>query len=739
MSETFAFQAEINQLMSLIINAFYSNKDIFLRELISNSSDALDKIRYENLTNKKYDEELCIKLKIDRENRVFYIIDTGIGMTKEDLINNLGTIARSGTKSFMEQLSEGKGDLNLIGQFGVGFYSAFLVADNVQVTSKSCASDTAYTWESNAGGTFTITESEFEYTHGTVIKLSLKEDQLDYLETKKIEEIVKKHSGYVGYPISLLKSVAKEVEEVEKEETPEKEGEEVEKEETPEKEGEEVEKEETPEKEGEEVEKEETPEKEGEEVEKEETPEKEGEEVEKEETPEKEGEEVEKEETPEKVKKTVYEDIWVLLNSQKPVWTRKSDEVTTDEYKQFYKNLTNDWDGYQSYKHFNVEGQLEFTGLLYIPKHAPYDMFEKQKKQNLKLYVRRVFISDECEDLIPEYLSFVKGIVDSEDLPLNVSREILQQNKVLKVIRKNVVKKCLEMFEELEGEDFKQFYNNFSKNLKLGIHEDGQNRGKLVELLRFDTLDKEFMSLKEYTENMQDEQKSIYFITGESRKAIENSPFLEILKNKKYNVLFLTDAIDEYAMQQLKDYKEYKFVNVTKEGLDFDTIEETEKEEYKKVCEYIKNILGNGVEKVVLSNRIKESPCVLVTSEYGWSANMERIMKAQALGNNQNMAFMGGRKTLEINKDHNIIKNIKNRIDENDKTTEDLVKLMYESALLASGFSLEDPQQFNKRIIRMIQLGLSLDNDEIDELEKVKQEIDDTMKDEIDSSMEEVD
>jgi molecular chaperone HtpG len=674
MSETYQFQAEINQLMSLIINAFYSNKEIFLRELISNSSDALDKIRHLSLTDKTQltnDDELSVKLFVDPVEKTLTLVDSGIGMTKDELIANLGTIAKSGTKSFIENLKDS--DLSMIGQFGVGFYSAFLVADSVKVTTKHNDSEKGYIWESSAGGSFTITECDTEITRGTSLCLKLKEDQSEYLEEKRLTEVVKKHSCYVNYPISFYRISTKEVtkEKANVEETIEGNVEEITDE----------------------------------------------------------SEETEIVETKE----------FVQLNNQKPIWTRKPDDVSDEEYQSFYKSLGNDWDSALAYKHFNVEGQLEFTGLLYLPKRQPFDMFEKKKTKNIKLFVKKVFISDDNEDLMPEYLSFVKGLVDSEDLPLNVSREILQQNRVLKIIKKNIVKKCLEMFDELPEDQYKSFYENYSKNLKLGVHEDSQNRSKLIELLRFDSLRGDFISFSDYVDSMVDGQKSIYFITGESRTSVENSPFVEKLKNKGYNVLYLTDPIDEYCMQQIKEYKEYKMVNLTKEGLDFDTISDEEKKEYDAVCEYIKSVVN--VEKVVLSNRLTESPCVLVTAEYGWSANMERIMKAQALGNNDNLAFMGGKKILEINKDHPIINEIKCR--EKDSTTNDLVKLMYESASLASGFALDDPQQFNKRIIRMIQLGLSLEStDEIDELEQIKDEISNIEIDENeldDTNMEEVD
>ena len=678
--ETYAFSADISQLMSLIINTFYSNKDIFLRELISNSSDALDKIRYESLTNSdalKSNENLKIQIIPNIEENTLTIRDTGIGMTKKELINNLGTIAKSGTKAFMEALSESS-DMSMIGQFGVGFYSAYLVASQVCVITKNNA-DEVYKWTSNAGGSFSITrEPSSSLSRGTEIILNMKDDMKEYLEESKLRSLIKTHSEFIDFPIELYveKKEDKEITDDEEEDTND-------------------------------------------------------------ENDEVKVEDVDEEENKKKPKKTktVTEitNEWVTLNELKPLWCKNPSEVTNEEYNSFYKSLSNDYDEPMGQKHFSVEGNLEFKGILYIPKRQPFhQLSDNSNKKNIKLYVRKVFITDKSDELLPNYLSFIKGVVDSEDLPLNISREMLQQNKIMRVIRKNLIKKSIELFNELseDSEKYDLFYKQFSQNIKLGIHEDDVNRNKLVKLLRYETAKSngKTVSFDTYISNMKENQPGIYYATGESIEKIKSTPFLEGVLKRGYDVLLLPENIDEYSIQQIKDYGGKKLICITQENINLgeDTDEKEKFEEKKKklepLCKAMKEILGEKIREVVVSNRLDDSPSCIVNGLFGYTANMERIMRGQALGTTTSGTMLDSMKIMEINYDNQIINAMKEKITLNtkDKSVHDLTWLLYETSILSSGFSLSNPTAFSNRINKLIELGLNIntedDEDDLNDL-----------------------
>ncbi|KEH17540.1 putative Heat shock protein Hsp90 family [Medicago truncatula] len=665
--EKFEYQAEVSRLMDLIVHSLYSHKEVFLRELVSNASDALDKLRFLSVTEPSLlgeSGELEIRIKPDPDNGTITITDSGIGMTKEELIDCLGTIAQSGTSKFLKALKENKdlgADNGLIGQFGVGFYSAFLVADRVVVSTKSPRSDKQYVWEALADSSSYVireeTDPEKLLHRGTQITLHLRpDDKYEFSEPTKIQGLVKNYSQFVSFPIFTWQEKSRTVE-VEEEEEP------------------------------------------------------------------KEGEEPKAEGDTNKTKKTKTEKYWdwELANETKPIWMRNSKDTPREEYNEFYKKTFSEFLEPVAYTHFTTEGEVEFRSILYIPSMGPLNNEEvvNPKTKNIRLYVKRVFISDDFDgELFPRYLSFVKGVVDSNDLPLNVSREILQESRIVRIMRKRLVRKTFDMIQDLaEGEnkeDYKKFWENFGRFIKLGCIEDSGNHKRITPLLRFYTSksEEELKSLDEYVENMGENQNAIYYLATDSLKSAKTAPFLEKLVQKDIEVLYLVDPIDEVAIQNLQTYKEKKFVDISKEDLelgDEDEVKEREtKQEYNLLCDWIKQQLGDNVAKVQVSKRLSSSPCVLVSGKFGWSANMERLMKAQALGDQASLEFMRGRRILEINPDHPIIKDLsaacKNAPDSSEAKR--AVELLYDTAQISSGFSPESPAELGNKIYGMMALAL---------------------------------
>ncbi|MCH2204422.1 MAG: molecular chaperone HtpG [Lentisphaerales bacterium] len=637
--KTKKFRTEVNELLNLVISALYSNREIFLRELLSNASDAIDKARFESLSDKSIaedDSNWRIKIFADKEARTIKIIDNGIGMNVEDVENNIGTIARSGTKAFMQKLHESKqNDLpEMIGQFGVGFYSSFIVADEVEVFTRKAGEDpsTGVKWRSKGTGSYSIEEAE-KATRGTEITLFLKEDTDEFMEEWKIRKIVKQYSDYLEYPVVM---------DVTHTETPKDE----------------------------------------------------------------EGKVIEGAEPI----VTVEEDT---LNSQKALWTRSKSDISEDEYKEFYKHISGDFGNPLETIHFNVEGNFEFSSVLFIPEKAPFDMFTQNDKKGVHLYVKRVFIMDDCKALMPEYLRFVKGVVDSADLPLNVSREILQEDKLIAKIQSNLVKKVLGALKTMKDKDYDKyltFYKEFGKVLKEGMHSDFANKEKLQDLMLFESSNTnagEFISLKQYVERMPSDQKEIYFVSGQARSAVENSPHLEIFKKKGFEVLFFLDPIDEWVAQSLMEYDGKPVKSIVKGDVNLDEQDEEEikkeAEEFKTPLEAIQKSLDEDIKEVRFSRRLTDSPCCLVADEYAMSANMERIMEAM----NQGMPKQ--KRILELNKDHKIVQHVMN-LAETDSTSEqfkDFTSLLYDQALLVEGSPVQNPAAFAQKITKLMEANLS--------------------------------
>ncbi|EDV53354.1 endoplasmin [Drosophila erecta] len=679
-AEKFTFQTEVNRMMKLIINSLYRNKEIFLRELISNASDAIDKIRLLALSNSKEldtNPELHIRIKADKENKALHIMDSGIGMTHQDLINNLGTIAKSGTADFLAKMqdpskSEGLDMNDMIGQFGVGFYSAFLVADRVVVTTKH-NDDKQYIWESDANS-FSIIEDPRGDTlkRGSVISLYLKEEAQDFLEEETVRELIRKYSQFINFPIRMWSSKTVE------EEVP---------------------------------------------VEEEAKPEKSEDDVEDEDAKVEEADD-EKPKT-KKVSKTTWD--WTLINDSKPIWTRKPAEVNEDEYTSFYKSLTKDSSEPLTQTHFIAEGEVTFKSLLYVPKVQPSESFNRYgtKSDNIKLYVRRVFITDEFNDMMPNYLSFIRGVVDSDDLPLNVSRETLQQHKLIKVIKKKLVRKVLDMLKKIDKEAYEKFWKEFSTNIKLGVMEDPSNRSRLAKLLRFQTSNgKGVTSLAEYKERMKAKQEHIYYIAGANRAEVEKSPFVERLLSKGYEVLYLVEAVDEYCISALPEFDGKKFQNVAKEGFQLNESEKSKKNfeslksTFEPLVKWLNDVaLKDQISKAQVSERLSNSPCALVAGVFGWTGNMERLAMSNAHQKSddpQRTYYLNQKKTLEINPRHPLMRELLRRVeaDEADDTAKDMAVMMFRTATLRSGYMLQETSQFADSIEQMMRQTLGVSQDE---------------------------
>jgi len=740
--ETHEFQAEVNRLMDIIINSLYSNREIFIRELISNAADATDKIRHMALTDPDALGEgdvadLDIKISFDKEAKTLSITDKGVGMTKQDLLKNLGVVAKSGTTEFLEAANSKDSDsLSLIGQFGVGFYSVYLVADKVTVVSKNNA-DEQHVWESTANSVFTVAKDPRGNTlgRGTSIILQLKEDADEFLNEGTLEKLVKRYSQFINFPI-LLKTIKEEQKEVPIEEDEAEATEETE------------------------------------------------------ETEETEGEddlEVTEEDDEEAPKtKTITETTveWKRLNDVKAIWTRNPKDITDEEYNSFYRTLTNKANDPLEHIHFLAEGEITFKSLLYIPKEAVINQYadsNKIKLSGIKLYVRRVLISDEFEDFLPRYLNFVKGIVDSDDLPLNVSRETLAQSRVLKVMSKKLVRKVLELLKKMaerskqddeeddeEGEEsgegdepleveqeedaYEAFWKAHGKSIKFGVIDDRKNKSKLTKLLRYITSksDGKAIALEDYVERMKEDQKSIYYITGESLEKVKKSPFLEKILSKGYEVVYMVDPLDEYVVQSMTEYDGVELMSVTKEGLKIGSKDEKKKqeklkEEFKPLITWFKKIYGGDVEKVTVSNRLGKSPCVLVTGQYGWSANMQRIMMGATLNSGEKNGVMQAKRTFEINPRHPIMTTLLEKIEDNaeDETLVDLAKILLDAAVVASGFTIDDYASFNTRMSRVVKTGLGMDPNieapeepEEDEEEEAEEEADEEVEAEDDAPAE---
>lgn len=697
--EKHEFQAEVSRLMDIIINSLYTERQVFLRELVSNSADAIEKARFLSTSDLEYlkkNPDLDVKVEFDSDAQTIAITDSGVGMTKADLINNLGTVAKSGTTNFLEAMAAGQTNANLIGQFGVGFYSAFLVADKITVISKHNDDEKQWVWESAADASFSISEDPRGVTlgRGTRVILHMKEDAHEFLNENKLKDILNKYSQFVNYPIFL--KVKKEVTDEAEEEEDDDDDLEV--------------------------------------------------------------KDDEEEEGTKKVPEKKFVHEWEQVNNQKPIWLRSREDIEESEYNEFYKSICRDSENPGGYTHFSAEGEIEFRSILYVPKKAPHDMLDNYwtKKTEVKLFVRRVLVSDQFDDLLPRYLNFIRGVVDSDDLPLNVSREQLQQNKIMKLISKKMVRKVLELLKNLakeedgdkdEDEDeekkedekeekkkddktpYLDFYKEYSKNLKLGCQEDDANRSKLSKLLRYVSTksNRELISLDKYLDNMIENQDNIYYMSGESFDVMEKSPNLQIFEKKGLEVLLFEDTLDEGCIQRLADYEGKKFVSVQKADLKLDESGD-EKKRFKKLetmyeplTKWYKETLteltdkgalsksGVKVGEVQLSKRLTTAPCTVVSSQFGYTAQQEKMMKAQAFGKND--AYMAGKKNFELNPNHPVIVDLLEKVknDPDADATKKSAEMLFQVALVEQGYDLSDPSSLAERVYSLMSKELGVD------------------------------
>ncbi len=634
--ETLGFQTEVNQLLKLMIHSLYSNKEIFLRELVSNASDAIDKLRFEAISESKLyedDTELKLMLSFDKDARTITISDNGIGMSRDEVVENIGTIAKSGTRQFLDSLTgDQKKDANAIGQFGVGFYSSFIIADKVTLRTRraGASSEQAVLWESTGEGEFSI-ETTNKENRGTEVTLHLKEGEHEFLDGFRLRNIVRKYSDHITVPIEMLKEATPSMEE------PTAEGED---------------------------------------------------------EADKEAEEIIEYET---------------VNSASALWTRAKNDISDEEYTEFYKHVGHDFEDPLARSHNQVEGKYEYTSLLFIPKRAPFDLWERDRQHGIKLYVRRVFIMDETEKLMPNYLRFVKGIIDSNDLPLNVSREILQNSKVLDSIRSGSVKKILSVLQKMADNDqdnYKVFWKEFGRVMKEGPGEDFGNRDKIAKLLRFssthDDKEEQEISLDDYISRMKEGQKDIYYITADSFAAAKHSPHLEVFRKKGIEVMLLNDRVDEFLMSSLPDYDDKPIKSVARGELDLGDLEDEEdkkeqektQEEYKDFLEKVTKSLGDEVKEVRMTNRLTDSPACLVTGEHDMSANLERLLMQAG------QDVMGHKPIFELNPEHPLVKRLSK--DAETERFDDWTRILFEQALLSEGGQLADPATFVSRLNKML-------------------------------------